>query len=228
MINAGTSFIKTSIVCSSTADNFLSYIFTNKSLLQQEFLNCCKKTLLEHLVSKINCTIFALKEFVDPAQSLLPLCSSAGLAQAVVKEFYAKLEHFIDHSNELGCPVPCTTTSYRHDIQYYSRMRVWAVSVLQQLGDRGENWDPNLRSQQLPISSWWKSGSSDGIFLSLSSSGTHQMSHRQMVAVIAFSIYMNPTRMPVQTLRLGWNQPHSCINGICNFYFPAQIPWSND
>ena len=123
MINAGTSFIKTSIVCSSTADNFLSYIFTNKSLLQQEFLNCCKKTLLEHLVSKINCTIFALKEFVDPAQSLLPLCSSAGLAQAVVKEFYAKLEHFIDHSNELGCPVPCTTTSYRHDIQYYSRMR---------------------------------------------------------------------------------------------------------
>ena len=67
----------------------------------------------------LNCTIFAFKEVIDPSKNLLPLCSSAGLAQMVVQEFYAKLEVFSDHPDDFGCPVPCTTTSYYTNIQYY-------------------------------------------------------------------------------------------------------------
>ena len=90
----------------------------------QEFLSCCRKTLLELLITKINCTIFALKEVINPSKSLLPLCSTSGLADVVEQAFYGNLEAFIDHSHEYGCTVPCTTTSYHHDIQYDSRMRV--------------------------------------------------------------------------------------------------------
>ena len=72
-------------------------------------------------MDEINCTIFAFKELIDPSKNLLPLCSTSGLAQAVVQEFYAKLQSFTDHPDDFGCPVPCTTISYHSNIQYYGR-----------------------------------------------------------------------------------------------------------
>ena len=90
----------------------------------QDFLFCCQTAFVDLLNSRINCTIFAFKDWIAPGNNELPLCSSREFAQAVEQEFFKSQEEFIDSSENRGCPRPCTTISYHHEMEYFSRRRI--------------------------------------------------------------------------------------------------------
>ena len=76
---------------------------------------------MDLLISRISCTTFALNDWITPENNQLPLCPSSMAAKRVIEEFPSLQAEFTDSLEKQGCPVPCTSTSYNHEIQYFSR-----------------------------------------------------------------------------------------------------------
>jgi hypothetical protein len=92
--------------------------------LRDEFLHCAKKLFLEETLPKINCTIYHYKEFIDPNLVNLPQCNSNTSAAETYNSLSEHFYTFLFYNNS-KCLVPCTQTSYKFELNYYSKNSIF-------------------------------------------------------------------------------------------------------
>jgi len=86
----------------------------------QDFIECSKANFLKKNLDSINCTIFNMKEFMDPADTPLPLCKNESTAAETFNTLKERLSETSEPYSIKGCAVPCTQISYNYKLEYYN------------------------------------------------------------------------------------------------------------
>jgi len=89
-----------------------------------EFLHCTRELFMEETLPKINCTIYHYKEFIDPDLVNLSRCISNNSAAETYDFLSEHLYSFLFYNNS-KCLVPCTQTSYKFELNYFSKNSIF-------------------------------------------------------------------------------------------------------
>ena len=81
----------------------------------EEYLEHQRNKIIDQSLSNITCTIFNLKDIMDPKKVSLPMCNTR---ESAAKTFQFQIEYILSLTGDKS---PCSKTSYEYIIEYYSK-----------------------------------------------------------------------------------------------------------
>jgi hypothetical protein len=89
---------------------------TSKEL--NDYIECSKDQLWNHLPPDISCIIIDFKNIV-PRNAFMSECTNDTIADSIYWSFGKFLSQFAKQSWNYGCPIPCKQTSYKLNLNYF-------------------------------------------------------------------------------------------------------------